>query len=94
MQDSLLPDRIVLGVTSQRSADVLRRVYSGLPPRVSPVLLMDIETAELAKLSANAVLAVKTVAHQWPGESARLQIADVVELARALAHDSRIGGRF
>jgi UDPglucose 6-dehydrogenase len=94
VQDSLLPDRIVLGVTSQRSADVLRRVYSRPAAEGVPVLLMDIETAELAKLSANAVLAVRLSLINGLAEVCEATGADVVELARALAHDGRIGGRF
>ena len=59
VQDSLLPDRIVLGVTSERSEQVLRRVYARQAAQGVPVLVMDVQSAELVKVSANALLAAR-----------------------------------
>src|SRR4029079_6470155 len=59
VQDSLAPDRIVLGVTSDGAAEMLREVYRGPLEAGGPLLVMDLETAELVKVAANAFLATK-----------------------------------
>src|SRR5258708_21134579 len=94
VQDSLLPNRIVLGVSSQRSADLLRRVYARPLAQGVPVLVMDMETAELVKVSANAFLATRLSFINVLAEVCEATGADVVKLAGALACDERIGGRF
>src|SRR5580692_11426135 len=53
VQDSLAPDRIVLGVTSERAEARLRQMYGGPIEAGSPLLVMDLETAELVKVAAN-----------------------------------------
>src|SRR5258708_5780982 len=94
VQDSLLPNRIVLGVSSQRSADLLRRVYARPLAQGVPVLVMDMETAELVKVSANAFLATRLSFINVLAEVCEATGADVVKLAGALACDERIGRRF
>ena len=59
VQDTLSPDRIVLGATREEAAAVVRRVYATPESEGSPVLVMDFETAELVKVAANAFLATK-----------------------------------
>src|SRR5207248_8601832 len=59
VQDSLSPDRIVLGVTSDGAEARLREVYRTPLENGSPLLVMDLETAELVKVAANAFLATK-----------------------------------
>jgi UDPglucose 6-dehydrogenase len=94
VQDSLSPDRFVFGVASQRSAELLRQVYARPLARGIPWLAMDLETAELVKVSANAFLATKISFINAMAEVCEKVGADVVRLADALAHDGRIGGRF
>lgn len=94
VKDSLLPDRIVLGVSSERSAELLRRVYARPLAEGVPVLVMDMETAELVKVSANAFLATRLSFINVLAEVCEATGADVVALAGALARDKRIGGRF
>ena len=94
VQDSLSPDRLVFGVTSERSADLLRQVYAGPLAAGVPGLVMDLETAELVKVSANAFLATKISFINAMAEVCEKVGADVVRLADALAHDERIGRRF
>ncbi len=94
VKDSLLPDRIVLGVSSQRAADQLRRVYAQPLAQGVPLLVMDLETAELVKVSANAFLATRLSFINVLAEVCEATGADVVALAGALARDERIGGRF
>ena len=59
MADTLRPDRLVFGVTSGRAEALLRQVYAEPLAAGVPGLAMDLETAELVKVAANAFLATK-----------------------------------
>src|SRR5689334_18466001 len=94
VQDSLAPDRIVLGVTSDDAAEMLREVYRGPLEAGAPLLVMDLETAELVKVAANAFLATKISFINAIAEVCEQAGADVIPLAEALGYDARIGRRF
>ena len=94
VQDSLTPDRIVLGVTSDRAQDLLREVYATPLADGVPLLVMDLETAELVKVAANAFLATKLSFINAMAEICEEAGADVIPLAEALGYDARIGRRF
>jgi UDPglucose 6-dehydrogenase len=94
VQDSLTPDRIVIGVTSAPDEVTLRRVYAVPLAAATPMLVMDLETAELVKVAANAFLATKISYINVMAELCEQVGADVVQLAEALGHDARIGRRF
>ena len=92
--DSLTPDRIVLGVTSGRAEALLREVYATPLEGGVPLLVMDLETAELVKVAANAFLATKISFINAMAEMCEAAGADVLPLADALGYDARIGRRF
>jgi UDPglucose 6-dehydrogenase len=92
--DSLRPDRLVFGVSSELAARQLREVFAPQLASGVPGLFMDLETAELVKISANAFLATKISFINAMAEVCEAVGADVGQLARALGHDSRIGSRF
>jgi UDPglucose 6-dehydrogenase len=94
VRDSLMPDRIVLGAGSRRAADRLKEVYATLIGQGAPVLVMDLETAELVKMSANAFLATRLSFVNVLAEVCEATGADVTALTAALACDDRIGRRF
>jgi UDPglucose 6-dehydrogenase len=94
VQDSLAPDRIVLGVTSARAEARLRQVYRAPLEAGTPLLVMDLETAELVKVAANAFLATKISFINAMAEVCEEAGADVIPLAEALGYDARIGRRF
>src|SRR5579859_3161372 len=94
VQDSLTPDRIVLGVTCDRATDLLREVYATPLAADIPLLVMDLETAELVKVAANAFLATKISFINGMAEVCEQAGGDVLALAGALGHDARIGRRF
>jgi UDPglucose 6-dehydrogenase len=100
VRDSLAPDRIVLGVTSAGASGAswaearLREVYRTPLEAGSPLLVMDLETAELVKVAANAFLATKISFINAMAEVCERSGADVMALAEALGHDARIGRRF
>jgi UDPglucose 6-dehydrogenase len=94
VQDSLMPDRIVLGVEPGRAEALLREVYAAPLAAGVPMLVMDLETAELVKVAANAFLATKISFINAMAEVCEQAGADVLQLADALGHDVRIGRRF
>ena len=93
VQDSLRPDRLVFGVTSAWAEGLLREIYAQPLAAGVPGLVMDLETAELVKVSANAFLATKISFINAMAEVCEAAGADVVRLAEALSHDERIGRR-
>jgi UDPglucose 6-dehydrogenase len=94
VQDSLTPDRIVLGVTCDRAEALLREIYAIPLASGIPLLVMDLETAELVKVAANAFLATKISFINAMAEICEASGADVIPLAEALGYDARIGRRF
>ena len=93
IQDTLRPDRFVFGVTSARARDILGRVYDQPLAAGVPGLVMDLETAELVKVAANAFLATKISFINAMADVCEAAGADVARLAEALACDERIGRR-
>ncbi|AQT78382.1 UDP-glucose 6-dehydrogenase [Mycolicibacterium litorale] len=96
VQDTLHPDRIVVGVEqdSSRAEAALRELYAPLLDEGIPFLLTDLQTAELVKVSANAFLATKISFINAISEVCEAAGADVRVLADALGYDPRIGRRF
>jgi len=94
LEDSLRPDRIVIGVNDDRSAEVLRKVYEPITDHGTPFLVTDIPTAELVKVAANAFLATKISFINAIAEVAEVSGADAVQLAEAIGYDERIGNKF
>src|ERR1700752_3355514 len=96
VQDTLRPDRIVLGVEdgSARSEAAIRELYAPMLDAGVPFLVTDLQTAELVKVSANAFLATKISFINAISEVCEAAGADVALLADALGHDPRIGRRF
>ncbi len=94
VKDSLAPDRIVLGVTSERAETLMRQVYARPLEAGTPLLVTDLETAELVKVAANAFLATKISFINAMAEICEEAGADVIPLAEALGYDPRIGRRF
>ena len=94
VQDSLTPDRLVFGVTSERAEALLRRVFAAPLASGTPGLTMDLETAELVKVAANSFLATKISFINVMAEVCEASGADVTKLADAIGLDARIGRKF
>ena len=94
IEDTLHPDRLVIGTASARAEHVLRAVYAPLLDAGVPLVVTDYQTAELVKVSANAFLATKISFINAMAEVCEIARADVTQLGQALALDPRIGGRF
>jgi UDPglucose 6-dehydrogenase len=94
VQDTLRPDRLVFGVTSEETEQVLRECYAGAISAGTPVVVTDLPTAELVKVSANAFLATKISFINAMSELCEITGADVTKLADAIGYDDRIGRKF
>jgi UDPglucose 6-dehydrogenase len=98
IEDTLKPDRIVLGVdkdaADQHARTVLEEVYAPILATGTPCIVTNYSTAELVKVAANAFLATKISFINAMADLCDLVDGDVVELADALGHDTRIGRRF
>ncbi len=94
VEDTLHPDRIVIGVRSDRAEKALRDVYASVIAEGVPLVVTDFPTAELVKVSANAFLATKISFINAMAEVCEAAHADVTKLSEALSYDDRIGGKF
>jgi UDPglucose 6-dehydrogenase len=94
VDDTLRPDRIVVGAQDPRAAEVLREVYDRLLDCDHPLIVTDLATAELVKVAANAFLATKISFINAMAEVCEKAGADVTVLATAIGRDPRIGPRF
>jgi len=94
VNDTLHPDRLVVGVRSDRAEQRLREVYAPIINEGVPFLVMDFPTAELVKVAANSFLATKISFINAMAEVCEAAGADVTRLAEAIGYDPRIGNRF
>src|ERR1700691_4670102 len=94
VQDSLTPDRIVFGVTSEAADELARSVYAIPLASGIPGLTMDLETAELVKVAANSFLATKISFINVMAEMCEASGGDVIKLADAIGIDERICRKF
>ncbi len=94
VEDSLRPDRLVFGLERDRDGEVLRDVYAPMIAAGVPVVSTDLATAELAKVSANVMLAARISLVNLLAEVCEAADADVADLTRILGLDDRIGPEF
>jgi UDPglucose 6-dehydrogenase len=94
VEDTLRPDRIVMGSNSDTGIKVLSDVYRQILDTGTPLVTTDFSTAELVKVAANSFLATKISFINAMAEVCEATGADVSKLSEALSHDTRIGGRF
>jgi UDPglucose 6-dehydrogenase len=94
VQDTVSPDRLVIGVQTVEAEKVLREVYHSILETGVPLIVADFPTAELVKAAANAFLATKISFINAMAEICEMTGADVAVLAESIGHDTRIGNRF
>jgi UDPglucose 6-dehydrogenase len=93
--DTLNPDRVVYGTSSERAREVLRRVYAPLVERTgAPVVETDVPTAELIKHASNAMLATRISFINQVARVCDAVGADVKVVAEGMGLDERIGPKF
>ncbi len=94
IDDFLKPDRVVIGSDSKRAADMMEELYAPFVRTGNPIIHMDIESAELTKYAANAMLATRI---SFMNEIANIcsRVGANVDLVRkGIGSDARIGSRF
>jgi UDPglucose 6-dehydrogenase len=94
IEDFLKPDRIVVGVESERSQKIMSRLYKPFLLNNHPILFMDIPSAELTKYAANAMLATKISFINDIANLCELVGADINMVRKGIGSDSRIGNKF
>ena len=94
VEDTLHPNRLVVGVTNDRAEAILKVVYSKNLEAGVPWIRADLPTSELVKVAANSFLATKISFINAMAEICEAAGGDVTVLAKAIGHDPRIGNRF
>ena len=94
ISDFMKPDRVVLGVETERGETVMRDIYRPLYLREFPIVVTDLESAELIKYAANAFLATKISFINEVAALCEKVGADVKEVSRGIGLDNRIGKLF
>jgi UDPglucose 6-dehydrogenase len=91
ISDSLYPERIVIGAPNQNVAMALLELYA---PLERPMLITDVESAEMIKYASNAFLAMKISFINFIANICEKAGADAIQVAKGMGYDSRIGPAF
>lgn len=94
IEDFMKPDRVVVGIESDRAREVMREIYRPLYLREYPLLFTDLESAEMIKYAANAFLATKISFINEIAALCERVGADVKSVAKGMGLDGRIGNKF
>jgi UDPglucose 6-dehydrogenase len=94
IEDFMRPDRVVVGVASDRARAVMAEVYAPFVRAEQPVLFMDVRSAELTKYAANAMLATRISFMNEMATLCERLGADVDQVRRGVGSDKRIGHPF
>ena len=94
VEDTLTPNRLVVGVANDRAEEILKEVYKPIIDLGTPWIRADLPTAELVKVAANSFLATKISFINAMAEVCEAAGGDVTVLAKAIGYDPRIGSRF
>ena len=94
VEDTLTPNRLVVGVANDRAEEILKDVYKPVIDLGTPWIRADLPTSELVKVAANSFLATKISFINAMAEVCEAAGGDVTVLAKAIGYDPRIGNRF
>lgn len=94
VEDFMRPDRVIIGVETERAKNILKKVYRPLYAFNIPILFTNLETAELSKYASNAFLATKICFINEIANLCEKCSADVNKVAIAMGMDHRIGDKF
>jgi UDPglucose 6-dehydrogenase len=94
IDDFMRPDRVVVGVQTDRAGDVMKDVYRPLFLRDFPVVITDLESAEMIKYAANAFLATKITFINEVAALCERTGADIKQVSKGMGLDGRIGNKF
>jgi UDPglucose 6-dehydrogenase len=94
IDDFMKPDRVVVGVQTERAAEVMAEIYRPLYLRDFPIVTTDLESAEMIKYAANAFLATKITFINEIAALCERTGADVKQVSHGIGLDGRIGNKF
>ncbi|MBK0398122.1 UDP-glucose/GDP-mannose dehydrogenase family protein [Limibaculum sp. M0105] len=94
IEDFMRPDRVVVGVTSEKARAVMAEIYRPLFLRETPMVWTTPESAEMIKYAANAFLATKITFINEIADLCEKAGADVQQVAKGIGLDGRIGSKF
>ena len=94
IDDFMRPDRVVVGVQNDRARAVMQEVYRPLFLRDFPIVITDLESAEMIKYAANAFLATKITFINEIAALCEKVGADVKQVSKGMGLDGRIGNKF
>lgn len=94
IKDFMTPDRIVIGVDSDKAKELMISLYKGIERTGKPILITNIETAELIKYASNSMLATRISFINQLSHLCEKIGADIKTVAKGIGLDSRIGPRF
>lgn len=94
IKDFMTPDRVVVGVESDRARKLMERLYRPFTLNGYPILMMDVPSAEMTKYAANAMLATRISFMNDIANLCERVGANVDHVRKGMGADSRIGSRF
>ena len=94
IKDFMAPDRVVVGVESERARKLMERLYRPFTLNGYPILMMDVPSAEMTKYAANAMLATRISFMNDIANLCERVGANVDNVRKGMGTDSRIGSRF
>ena len=94
VNDFISPDRVVIGVESERAKRVMERLYHVFALNNTPILFMDIFSAEMTKYAANSMLATRISFMNDIANLCEIVGADVEAVKKGIGSDTRIGKKF
>lgn len=94
VDDFLKPDRIVVGLESERAEEIMKRLYKPFTLNGHPVIFMDITSAEMTKYAANSMLATKISFMNDIANLCEIVGANINMVRKGIGSDSRIGNKF
>lgn len=94
VKDFLNPDRVVVGVKSEKAKKMMEQIYRPIARNGRPIMFTDVRSAEIIKYAANSFLAMKITFINEVANFCDIAGGNVKEIAKGLGYDSRIGERF
>lgn len=94
VNDFMKPDRIVVGVETEKAQKIMERLYRPFTMNGHPVIFMDVPSAEMTKYAANSMLATKISFMNDIANLCEIIGADIDNVRRGIGSDTRIGKKF
>ncbi len=94
VEDFMKPERVVIGTSSPKAAEIMKRLYEPFVRSGNPIIVMDERSSEITKYAANALLATKITFMNEIANICERVGADVDHVRKGIGTDSRIGKRF